>query len=1088
MAALLAQAWSSLAAQRYVDVNSANPTAPYANWASAARVIQDAVDVANPGDEILVTNGIYSSGGRAIGMLTNRVAITKPLTLRSVNGAEFTIIRGYQLPAELGGPVGDSAIRCVYLTHGATLSGFTLTNGATRISSETDQSEWSGGGLYCESQGAVVSNCVVTANSAFAGGGVFGGTLYYCTVESNSADYGGGTYETKLNGSTLRSNSAAFGLGGGALGGTLRNCAVNGNTAYQGGGVYGWNGATLVNCTITGNSAWFAGGGVIYSTLTNCIVFYNTASFDGNYQDSTLDYCYTTPLPPTGTGSNNMDAEPALVSASHLSADSPCLGQGIYGSVSGVDIDGEPWRSPPAVGCDEYVIGSNTGMLAVAMVPFSPTVAGGVSVNLQALISGRANASRGELDDGTAATNRPFLSRVWNSPGDYPVILRAFNQSYPAGVMATAMVHVVNQPVHYVALDSPTPAAPYTSWSTAATNIQDAIDAVSTPGALVLVSNGVYQTGARPVYGNLTNRVVIDKVLTLRSVNGPQFTTIRGHQVPLNEGGPNGVGAIRCVYLGDGAVLSGFTLTNGATWNDGDFLGRGNGGGGLWCESANASVSNCIISGNSAYYGGGVNGATLNNCTLSANSALYGGGAALSRMNYCTLTNNYGYHGGGAWNATLTGCTLTGNSVGGYGETAAGGGVNGGTLTNCTLIANFTTNYSGGAADATLYSCTLSNNSAWRGGGAGGCKLYNCTVAANWASDRGGGTYGGTLTQCVLNDNSAQLGGGASESLLNSCALTKNSAEFGGGTFGSLLNSCALTENSAEFGGGTFGGTLNGCTLSDNQANWAGGAYGGTLNNCTLRGNWAGWGGGAYYSTLVNCTLADNWADYYGGGAYYGSLTNCISVFNAATVGDNHWNSILNYCCTTPLPRSGLGNIASAPLFADYSGGDLRLQHNSPCINSGANTYAPPGPDLDGQPRIAGGTVDIGAYEFPSPPSVLSYAWAQQYGFPTDGSVDYSDSDSDLLNNWQECVAGTIPTDVLSALRLFSLTTDASGITVSWQSVSNRTYFLEHATNLGAQAPFSLLTSNIIGQTGVTSFTDTNAIGKGPFFYRVGVH
>ena len=171
----------------------------------------------------------------------------------------------------------------------------------------------------------------------------------------------------------------------------------------------------------------------------------------------------------------------------------------------------------------------------------------------------------------------------------------------------------------------------------------------------------------------------------------------------------------------------------------------------------------------------------------------------------------------------------------------------------------------------------------------------------------------------------------------------------------------------------------------------------------------------------------------------------------------------------------GQGNITNASLFVNAGASNLRLQFNSPCINAGNNYSVTIATDLDGRLRIVGGTVDMGAYEFQ--PGVS--------GLLTDGSADYADPDHDGLNNWQEWICGTNPTNALSALRMLSATPTSTNATVTWQSAAGVNYFLERCANLSP--PFTLLASNIVGQAGTTSYADTNGIGVGPLFYRVGV-
>jgi hypothetical protein len=710
--------------------------------------------------------------------------------------------------------------------------------------------------------------------------------------------------------------------------------------------------------------------------------------------------------------------------------------------------------------------------------------------------------------------------------------------------------------IRYVDAHGANPTAPYTTWTTAATNIQDAID-VATTGDFILVTNGVYQTGARVVSGQ-TNRVALTVPVTVQSVNGPDGTIIQGGD------------ATRCVYMTNGSVLSGFTLTNAAS------VGYG---GGAYCESKSAILVDCIIVSNSAFSAGAAFGGTLESCLLKNNSGIYGGAVASATLNNCVVVSN-SCGAGALYNCTANGCALSNNAARGYGGGATGGvlsdcvllgnsaqeggGAWGATLINCLVASNSASGNGGGASQTALDHCVVTNNIAaaaggavYGGGGAYQCTLTNCLVAGNYATSGGGanqgildhctvannssgalggGAYDATISQSVISNNYAGTDGGGAFGALNNCTIVSNSAQNGGGACSGTLSNCTLLSNIATRlyyprGGGAYSSTLSNCTIATNSASQGGGVNGGWLNNCIIIGNTAADGGGAGgYATMSNCVIGANWGNggggisfcvaynsvltnnsgYRGGGSRDGSLNNCTIVGNSADIGGGASGGFVNncivyansgsnydsgdftqlkmsYCCTTPMLTNGFGNITNNPGFINLALGDLRLAANSPCINAGYNLYVTGGADLAGNPRIKGGTVDIGAYEFQTPSSVISYEWLGRYGFATDGSSDFLDSDKDGMNNWQEWRAGTVPTDPSSVLKLFPpvvSNANASALTVTWSSVTGRNYFVERSTNL---AVFTQVSSDIPGLPGTTAFADTNTVGSSRFFYRVGV-
>ena len=354
---------------------------------------------------------------------------------------------------------------------------------------------------------------------------------------------------------------------------------------------------------------------------------------------------------------------------------------------------------------------------------------------------------------------------------------------------------------------------------------------------------------------------------------------------------------------------------------------------------------------------------------------------------------------------------------------------------------------------------------------------------------KGGGTNDPTAIRCAyLGANATMIG----FTLTNGHTLVSGDNNgYGGGAFcesSAVLSNCALTGNSAYDGGGAYGGTLYRCAISGNSAGGSGGgARSSILYNCLLTGNGAYFsGGGVLYGTLYNCTLTGNSLQsqqYGGGGAYLSTLYNCIVYYNTATNGANYYGSTLNYCCATPH-SGGTGNITNEPMFAYLAGGNLRLLSNSPCVNAGTNQdWMVDAVDLDGRLRIIGGVVDMGAYERGG---IIPSDWLEKYGLSADGESDFSDSDKDGMNNWQEWRCNTDPTNEASFLRFTASAPEGTGFVVRWQSAEGVRYQLKRSTNLITDAFGYLVRTNILATPSVNSETDTTAVGSGPWFYRVG--
>jgi hypothetical protein len=294
----------------------------------------------------------------------------------------------------------------------------------------------------------------------------------------------------------------------------LYNCALSANSGTSGGGA---NSAILYNCTLAGNLSQGGGGAALY---------YNDSSGTNYDGYCTLNYCCTTPLPTNGVG--NISNEPVFSDFAngdfHLYPSSPCINAGNNAFVSGsLDLDGAPRIVGGTVdmGAFEVQVPGPPGPPFIYTQPLSQTVYSGSNVTIKAAAVGQAQMSWQWWFNSAPipnATNTSFSlqSVTTNRAGNYVVVITNILGSTTSHVGVLTVLASPSAPVSYVALDSPNPTPPYSSWATAAHTIQDAVDAAG-PGDAIVVTNGVYAYGGRIVPADSkSSRVMVDKAVTVR--------------------------------------------------------------------------------------------------------------------------------------------------------------------------------------------------------------------------------------------------------------------------------------------------------------------------------------------------------------------------------------------------------------------------------------------------------------------------------------------------------------------------------------------------------------------------------------------
>ncbi|HZM03935.1 MAG TPA: choice-of-anchor Q domain-containing protein, partial [Candidatus Saccharimonadales bacterium] len=250
--------------------------------------------------------------------------------------------------------------------------------------------------------------------------------------------------------------------------------------------------------------------------------------------------------------------------------------------------------------------------------------------------------------------------------------------------------------------------------------------------------------------------------------------------------------------------------------------------------------------------------------------------------------------------------------------------------------------------------------------------LANCVFRSNGGSAIFNVNSGGLVTNCVFlqNGSIANAGGGAINNISADVAMRLENCVFQGNVGGT--SGGAISDSFGVL-------TLVNCLFSGNYAVNYGGAVsaGGegasvVVRNCTFSGNESGFPGAAV-DFGVPCLVYNSifWNNYtpYGTDAQHTNEEAQVTIFNDGT--SRVFNSCIEGLVVSGGQFSGNGNTGGDPHFvknidgsaAPEAGGDFHLGSCSSALDAGDNSQVTLASDLDGNPRILGNAVDLGAYE-----------------------------------------------------------------------------------------------------------------------------